>query len=125
MTTIGINKGNRFVEYFRESDYLREIKELILLYESISPDLNFLLKILSSLTASVSLCPENGKWRCAAVFTLEEGKVAIFFPWIISGKCQRSVVAGIREGAETEDAIGICQEVISIFKENLFVSKVA
>lgn len=120
-TILKINRNNTLTDIFTvDTNSQREIGELNSLYENLSPDINSLLRMLRSETTKVVLCPENGEWRCAAIFSPEvnsSDEVAIFFPWIISNKCQQSIIAGARGVAKSWEVAEAYQNTLAVFKK--------
>lgn len=122
METI-INMSNRESDRFYEVDSFRLINLLNLLYDTIRPDANSLREMLLSVPAvsRVVWCPDNGKWRCAAIFYKGGRKTAMFFPLIFpknKAVSQKSVTAALFGNVGLREMERRCKMIVSIFKEN-------
>ncbi|MGW8185318.1 MAG: hypothetical protein ACWGHO_04390 [Candidatus Moraniibacteriota bacterium] len=115
-----INKGNNQVEEFGEADYPLDTRVLLALYNSISPDVNFLRKMLVPLASQVVWCPENGKWRCVATLLVKNGQLAIFFPYILPSSIeQKPISIGVKGEVESEEIKGLLQKILNTFEQNI------
>ena len=115
-----INKDNRLVDEFREVKSPLDVSFLKALYESISPDVNFLRKMLVPLVSQVVWCPENGKWRCVATLLVKNGQLAIFFPWILpGGNKHRNISIGVQGDVGSEEIKELYRKVLAVFEQNI------
>lgn len=115
-----ISKGNNWVDKFGEVNYPLDTRALLASYVAISPDVNFLREMLVPVASQVVWCPENGKWRCAALLSVKSGQLAIFFPYIFPGSIgQKPISVGIQGEVEFGEIRELLQKVLTIFEQNI------
>jgi|AntRauTorckE6833_2_1112554.scaffolds.fasta_scaffold48847_2 hypothetical protein len=82
MKTIRVNRDNHKVDEFKvvkDIEFLDKVNEL---YLEISPDVSRLMRILKTVFSQVILCPDNGAFRCVAIWDGGNSQAGMFFPLI-------------------------------------------
>ncbi len=113
--------SNQQMDEFREADRFPELKKLNYYYFhcGVSFGVNELIEMLSPVSSQVIWCPSNGEWRFVATLSVDDGKIGIFFPWILPeieyAHQQKEVSVGLLGDARAIDALHLCQEMAAIF----------